>query len=547
MANEMKHGSVGTSLSQAEWEGIGTHVFDSQATGDLMYASSASQLARLGIGSTNQVLTTVGGVPSWAAITTVGTIATGVWQGTDVGVAYGGTGASSLTANGVLIGNGTSAVTAVDMSTKGHVIVGDGSGNPQTLAVGTNDYVLTADSGETTGTKWAAAAAAAAGSLTGSTLASGVTASSLTSVGTISTGVWQGTDVAVAYGGTGASTHTANGLLVGNGTSAITAVDMSTKGHVIIGDGSGNPQTLAVGTNDHVMTADSGETTGVKWAAAGAAAAGSLTGTTLASGVVTSSLTTVGTIGTGVWQGTDVGVAYGGTGASSLTANGVLIGNGTSAVTAVDQSTKGHILIGDGSGNPSMLAVGSNDEVLTADSGETTGVKWAAAGGSGAVTVAGSAAAEVYSTSTTTVTLSEVGGTVAGAGLAIAITQPATIWCSIRRNGLLGTGNYGFNLYGQTGPTSTDMKIWPTNAGSDAVGGVMTGWIPPRDANHLGGFTIGLAMEPGGNSYSWGQADSANVMPGGEITRVQLRAKATSSAGMYVYSSNLIVYKFAAS
>jgi hypothetical protein len=38
--------------------------------------------------------------------------------------------------------------------------------------------------------------------------------------------------------------------------------------------------------------------------------------TTLGSGVVTSSLTTVATIGTGVWEGTDVGLAHGGTGAS---------------------------------------------------------------------------------------------------------------------------------------------------------------------------------------------------------------------------------------
>jgi hypothetical protein len=44
-------------------------------------------------------------------------------------------------------------------------------------------------------------------------------------------------------------------------------------------------------------------------------------------------------------------------------------------------ATKGHILIGDGSGNPSMLAIGSNNQVLTADSGETTGVKWATASG----------------------------------------------------------------------------------------------------------------------------------------------------------------------
>jgi hypothetical protein len=36
-------------------------------TGDIMYASSASNPARLGIGSTGQVLTVASGVPSWAA------------------------------------------------------------------------------------------------------------------------------------------------------------------------------------------------------------------------------------------------------------------------------------------------------------------------------------------------------------------------------------------------------------------------------------------------------------------------------------------------
>jgi len=210
MANELKHGSVGTELTQAEWEAVGTHVFDSQATGDIVYASSSSQLSRLGVGSNTNVLTLASGIPSWAApaaaaagsltgstlasgvtassLTSVGTIATGVWQGTDVGVAYGGTGVSTLTQNGVLVGNGSSAIGSIDMSTKGHVLIGDGSGNPQMLGVGTNTHVLTADSGETTGVKWAAPAAAAAGSLTGSTLASGVTASSLTSVGALSSG-----------------------------------------------------------------------------------------------------------------------------------------------------------------------------------------------------------------------------------------------------------------------------------------------------------------------------------------------------------------------
>ena len=45
--------------------------------------------------------------------------------------------------------------------------------------------------------------------LSGSTLGSGVTGSSLTSVGTIATGTWNGTDIGVAHGGTGASTASA--------------------------------------------------------------------------------------------------------------------------------------------------------------------------------------------------------------------------------------------------------------------------------------------------------------------------------------------------
>jgi len=47
-----------------------------------------------------------------------------------------------------------------------------------------------------------------ASTLTGNTLASNITSSSLTSVGTITTGVWSGTTIAIAKGGTGATTAT---------------------------------------------------------------------------------------------------------------------------------------------------------------------------------------------------------------------------------------------------------------------------------------------------------------------------------------------------
>jgi hypothetical protein len=55
--------------------------------------------------------------------------------------------------------------------------------------------------------------------LTSSALGSGITGSSLTSVGTIATGTWQGTAVGLAYGGTGATTASAArtnlGLVIG--------------------------------------------------------------------------------------------------------------------------------------------------------------------------------------------------------------------------------------------------------------------------------------------------------------------------------------------
>ena len=56
------------------------------------------------------------------------------------------------------------------------------------------------------------------------------------------------------------------------------------------------------------------------------APAGTLSGTTLNSTVVNSSLTSVGTIGTGIWHGTAVGGVYGGTGLSATTVGAPLIG-----------------------------------------------------------------------------------------------------------------------------------------------------------------------------------------------------------------------------
>ena len=104
-------------------------------------------------------------------------------------------------------------------------------------------------------------------------------------------------------------------------------------------------------------------------------------------------------------------VVEGGTGAQTLT--GVLTGNGTSAITAnavtngavllggasnavtdTGVLSKGTLIVGDGSGAPTLLTVGSNDTVLIADSAESSGLKWGtASGGSGSFEFISSATA----------------------------------------------------------------------------------------------------------------------------------------------------------
>jgi hypothetical protein len=76
-----------------------------------------------------------------------------------------------------------------------------------------------------------------------------------------------------------------------------------------------------------------------------------LDATSLGSGVVGSSLTSVGTIGTGVWNGTAIGTLYGGTGQTTYTDGQLLIGktDGTLAKTTLTASTGVTITNADGS------------------------------------------------------------------------------------------------------------------------------------------------------------------------------------------------------
>lgn len=73
MSGELRHVSVSTSLTQAEWEDVNTHYVDSSAQGDLMYLTSSGGIQRLAAGGVKAVLVsggTSGANPSWSTIST---------------------------------------------------------------------------------------------------------------------------------------------------------------------------------------------------------------------------------------------------------------------------------------------------------------------------------------------------------------------------------------------------------------------------------------------------------------------------------------------
>ena len=73
-----KHKDPGTTLTQDEFittDGTG-HVFASQATGDILYASSATVLSKLVKGTDGDILNLESGLPAWVALTNLITLAT---------------------------------------------------------------------------------------------------------------------------------------------------------------------------------------------------------------------------------------------------------------------------------------------------------------------------------------------------------------------------------------------------------------------------------------------------------------------------------------
>jgi hypothetical protein len=168
-----------------------------------------------------------------------------------------------------------------------------------------------------------AATATTAGNITATTNTTLTSLSNLATVGTITSGVWSGTAVAVEKGGTGATTASAArtnlGLVIGTDVQA----------------------PLVAGTNYLAPTGSAASLTNfptfnqnTTGNATTATLAGNITATTNTTLTSLSNLATVGTITSGVWSGTAVAVEKGGTGLTAAGTSGqVLTSTGSGTLT----------------------------------------------------------------------------------------------------------------------------------------------------------------------------------------------------------------------
>ena len=196
--------------------------------------------------------------------------------------------------------------------------------------------------------------------LSSTTLGSGVTGSSLTSVGTISSGTWNGNVIGLSYGGTGKALTAANGGIVYSDADSFEILGAGTSGQVLTSGGAGAPtwttqSSLTAGT----ITTTSDNTNAVRYlvfsTTAGAAktlyvddttgvlsynpSVGTLTSTNLACSATTGIVSTniINSVGFDAnvvitSQGTDTGAVLTLTGSATPGAESITLGAGSVSI-----------------------------------------------------------------------------------------------------------------------------------------------------------------------------------------------------------------------
>lgn len=341
-----------------------------------------------------------GTTPAAGAFTTLSASGAFSLSGDTVAVAEGGTGLSTITDHGIMVGSGTGAVTPLGVGTTGQLLVGASAADP---AWATNiDLPGTLD---VTGAAVLDSTLNVAGvatftdqidvdniNINGNTISSTDVNGNinLTPDGTgivAATELTLTTDLAVGHGGTGLSTITDHSVMIGSGTAAITPITVGTNGQLLVGSSAADPVFATVSSSDSSITFATGAgTLGMTITAAGEAQVGGLeTATDVEAVAVTatdkiivpSNLAAVfaapPAIGTTTpAAGTFTTAAIADINAS-YTNHGVILGQGaTTNLVASAAGSNGQLLVGSTGADPAFATVGSVNTSIAATLGAGT-------------------------------------------------------------------------------------------------------------------------------------------------------------------------------
>jgi hypothetical protein len=420
-------------------------------------------------------------------------------------------------------------------------------------------------------------------------------------LGTISSGVWNGTTIGVAYGGTGVTTSSGTNSVVlrdananitfNNFTSGFTAVTAaagttvltvaSTRTQVLVGSTTQtiqlpNATTLQIGQSFIFVNNSSGALTITNNAGATidvvpAGGATQLGATSIATNAGTWGIYSFlpgtynfsipfadfgnATISNAVWNGTTITPAYGGTGlttftaannalystgattltagtlpvaaggtgATTLTSNGVVYGNGTSAAGITAAGTTGQVLVATTSGAPSWGAVPTTAAVTSLNF-STTGLTPATAT-TGAITVAGTLVAANGGTGQSSYAV----GDLLYASTTTALSKLADVATG---NALISGGVGVAPSYGKIGLTTHVSGTLPianggTNATATPTAGAIAYGTSTAYAFTAAGTSGQVLTSAGAGVPTWTTATNANTAS----TIVQRDASGNFSAG----------------
>ena len=205
-----------------------------------------------------------------------------------------------------------------------------------------------------------------------------------------------------------------------------------------------------------------------------------LDATSLGSAVISSSLTSVGTIGTGVWQGTTIGTGYGGTGIAGSYTNGQLLIGKTDGTLAKATLTAGAaITVTNGDGSISIASTAVTAVTASTPLSSTGGTTPAISIQDGTTTQKGAVQLEDSTSSTSTTKAATPASVKAAYDLANSASSVAA--AALPKAGGTMTGDITLNAQSDVRFADADSSNWVAFQAPATVASNVTWTLPAAD------------------------------------------------------------------